>query len=169
MFSFNVYLRFEIVCWIFYVHLRFVGCIFNVHFRFEIGCCICTLCVMEIWLSPLSMGGILCFCPCSLMCRVVPYTLGSLGPFCPLVWLGMLCISPDHRGCTVMYCLPVVRSMAVSAHWYDWVYCVSLSPDCRGLYCDVLLACSEVYGCLNVSRFSPQSVRLSSCLGKVTC
>ena len=30
MFSFNVYLRFEIVCCIFYLHLGFVGCIFNV-------------------------------------------------------------------------------------------------------------------------------------------
>ena len=24
-------------------------------------------------------------------------------------------LSPDHRGCTMMYCLPVVRSMTVSA------------------------------------------------------
>ena len=128
----------------FYLHLRFVGCIFNVCLGLKLD---------VVSAQTLCNGDLVVSLVCGRYPLLLPMLLDVLGSALHLrvTWatlpIGMtgyaMYLSPDHRGCTMMYCLPVVRSMAVSAHWYDWVCCVSLSPDHRG--------CTMMY-CLPVAR-----------------
>ena len=74
-----------------------------------------TLCNGDLVVS-LVCGRYPLLLPCSLMCQVAPYTLGVTWATLPIGMTGYaMYLSPDHRGCTMMYCLPVVRSMTVSA------------------------------------------------------